>query len=71
MKKVVWENKSNKQLCVTIPKNSGIKSGDIVNIEKEKIKKIVYSKDNGEFEIINTKNYNSNFITSGNRYISS
>lgn len=43
MKKVVWENKSNKQLCVTIPKNSGIKSGDIVNIEKQKIKKIVYS----------------------------
>lgn len=43
MKKIVWENKSNKQLCVTIPKNSGIKSGDIVNIEKEKIKKIVYS----------------------------
>ena len=43
MKKVVWENKSNKQLCVTIPVNSGIKSGDIVSIEKEKIKKIVYS----------------------------
>ena len=43
MKKVVWENKSNNQLCITIPKNSGIKSGDIVNIEKEKIKKIVYS----------------------------
>ena len=43
MKKVVWENKSNNQLCVTIPRNSGIKSGEIVNIEKEKIKKIVYS----------------------------
>ena len=43
MKKIVWENKSNKQLCITIPKNSGIKSGDIVSIEKEKIKKIVYS----------------------------
>lgn len=43
MKKIVWENKSNKQLCVTIPKNSGIKVGEIVNIEKEKIKKIVYS----------------------------
>lgn len=43
MKKIVWENKSNKQLCVTIPKNSGIKSGDIVNIEKEKVKTIVYS----------------------------
>lgn len=43
MKKVVWENKSNGQLCITIPKNSGIKSGDIVNIEKEKIKTIIYS----------------------------
>ena len=43
MKRVVWENKSNSQLCVTIPKDSGIKSGEIVNIEKEKIKKIVYS----------------------------
>jgi len=43
MKKIVWENKSNKQLCITIPKSSGIKSGDIVNIEKEKIKTIIYS----------------------------
>ncbi|MDD5193388.1 MAG: adenylyltransferase/cytidyltransferase family protein [Candidatus Nanoarchaeia archaeon] len=43
MKKVVWENKSNGQLCITIPKNSGIKPGDIVNIEKEKIKTIVYT----------------------------
>ena len=43
MKKVVWVNKSNGQLCVTIPKGSGIKEGDIVSVEKEKIKKIVYS----------------------------
>ena len=43
MKKIVWENKSNKQLCVTIPKDAGIKAGEVVNIEKEKIKKIVYS----------------------------
>lgn len=43
MKKIVWRNKSNGQLCITIPKNSGIKEGDIVSIEKEKIKKIVYS----------------------------
>lgn len=43
MKKIVWKNKSNEQLCVTIPKNSGIKEGDIVMIEKEKIKNIVYS----------------------------
>jgi len=43
MKKIVWKNRSNNQLCVTIPSGSGIKEGDIVNIEKEKIKKIVYS----------------------------
>lgn len=43
MKRLVWLNKSNNQLCVTVPKNSGVKEGDIVNIEKEKIKKIVYS----------------------------
>jgi len=43
MKKIVWMNKSNKQLCVTIPKNLGIKEGDVVSVEKEKIKKIVYS----------------------------
>jgi cytidyltransferase-like protein len=43
MKKQVWANKSNGQLCVTIPKNSGIKEGDVVNIEKQKIKSIVYS----------------------------
>ena len=43
MKRLVWENKSNGQLCVTIPKGSGIKSGDLVNIEKEKVKTIVYS----------------------------
>ena len=43
MKKVVWKNKSNGQLCITIPQKSGIKEGDIVSIEKEKIKRIVYS----------------------------
>jgi cytidyltransferase-like protein len=43
MKKIVWLNKSNGQLCVTIPKGSGINEGDIVSIEKEKIKTIVYS----------------------------
>jgi|TARA_B100001971_G_C18133278_1_gene506066 choline-phosphate cytidylyltransferase/glycerol-3-phosphate cytidylyltransferase len=43
MKKVVWANKSNGQLCVTIPTGSGIKEGDIITIEKEKIKRIVYS----------------------------
>jgi len=48
MKKVVWENKSNSQLCVTIPKGSGLKVGDMVNIEKEKIRKIVYSLTTGD-----------------------
>ncbi len=43
MKKAVWENKSNGQLCVTIPKGSGIKAGDVVAIEKDKIQKIVYT----------------------------
>jgi len=43
MKRAVWINKSNNQLCVTIPKNSGIKEGDVVGIEKQKIKRIVYS----------------------------
>jgi len=48
MKKVVWANKSNGQLCITIPKGSGIKEGDIVNVEKEKIKTIVYSSVTGD-----------------------
>ena len=43
MKRAVWLNKSNGQLCVTIPTNSGIKDGDIVSIDKEKIKSIVYT----------------------------
>jgi len=43
MRRIVWANKSNGQLCVTIPKNSGIKEGDIVGIEKDKVKTIVYS----------------------------
>ena len=48
MKKAVWANKSNGQLCVTIPKGSGIKEGDIVSIEKEKINSIVYSSVTGD-----------------------
>jgi len=43
MKRIVWANKSNGQLCVTIPKNSGVKEGEIVYIEKEKVKTIVYT----------------------------
>ena len=48
MRRVVWANKSNGQLCVTIPHNSGIKDGDIVNVEKEKIKSIVYTSVTGD-----------------------
>src|SRR3989338_1101301 len=40
---IAWLNKSNGQLCITIPRGSGIKEGDIVSIEKEKIKTIVYT----------------------------
>ena len=43
MKKVVWKNKSNNQLCITIPKNSGLKEGDLVDIKKGTIKQIAYS----------------------------
>ena len=48
MKKVVWANRSNGQLCVTIPKGSGIKDGDIVSVEKEKIKTIAYTSVTGD-----------------------
>ena len=48
MKKIVWANRSNGQLCVTVPKGSGIKEGDIVSIEKEKIKNIVYTSVTGD-----------------------
>ena len=34
----VWENKGNKQKLVTIPKESEIKAGDLVEIEKVGIK---------------------------------
>ncbi len=43
MKRVVWANKSNGQLCITIPKNSGINDGEIVNVEKDKARIVVYS----------------------------
>jgi len=48
MKKIVWLNKSNGQLCVTIPKGSGVKEGDIVSIDKEKIKVVVYTPVTGD-----------------------
>lgn len=48
MKRLAWLNKSNGQLCVTIPKESGIKEGEIVTIEKEKIKSIVYTPVTGD-----------------------
>jgi len=43
MKKVVWKNKSNGQLCITIPSDSYISEGDTVEIRKSGIKKIAYS----------------------------
>ncbi len=42
MKKIVWQNKSNGQLCITVPKESGIKEGDVVEITNSPIKKIAY-----------------------------
>ncbi len=43
MKQRIWKNKSNGQLCITIPKIGGLKEGDWVEVEKSKIKKITYS----------------------------
>ncbi len=36
--KIVWQNKSNKQKCVTIPKSSDIEAGDAVEIRKMEVK---------------------------------
>lgn len=35
MERVVQQNKANKQLFVTIPRNSGIKEKDVVKISKK------------------------------------
>src|SRR3989338_6212499 len=43
MKKIVWKNKSNGQLCITIPIGCGINDGDIVELNKSRIKRISYS----------------------------
>ena len=43
MKRSVWENKSNGQLCVTIPKDSGIKPGEMVEIKPRPIKSVAFS----------------------------
>lgn len=43
MKKTVWRNKSNGQLCITVPSSSGIKEGDLVDLEPTKIRRITYS----------------------------
>jgi len=43
VKRNVWTNKSNGQLCVTIPKNSGVIDGDTVSIEKSNVRSVVYS----------------------------
>ena len=42
MKKTVWKNRSNGQLCITIPTGCGIMEGDIVDLNKSGIKKISY-----------------------------
>jgi len=43
MKKVVWKNRSNGQLCITIPSGSDIREGDLVDVKKTAIKRIAYS----------------------------
>ena len=43
IKQKVWENKSNGQLCITIPKNLGLKGGSLVEIREAKVRKVVYS----------------------------
>lgn len=48
MKRIVWMNKSNGQLCVTIPHGSGIKNGDAVTVVKDKIRKIIYTPVTGD-----------------------
>jgi glutamine kinase len=42
MKRVVWANKSNGQLCVTIPKDAQMCEGDFVEINKSSVKRISY-----------------------------
>ena len=43
MIKTVWKNRSNGQLCVTIPTGSNIREGDVIELKKASIKKIAYS----------------------------
>jgi len=43
MKRSVWENKSNGQLCVTIPKDSGVSAGEVVEVTPRPIKRVAYS----------------------------
>lgn len=43
MKRVIWKNKPNSQLCVTIPVGSGMQEGDIVDVNKALVKKVAYS----------------------------
>lgn len=42
MNQKIWQNKSNGQLCITIPKKSGLKDGDVVSISRINVKKVVY-----------------------------
>ena len=48
MDRIVWKNKSNGQLCVTIPKNSGVNEGDIISLQKKTVKRLVYSVATGD-----------------------
>ncbi|MBI4053506.1 MAG: hypothetical protein HY394_05740 [Candidatus Diapherotrites archaeon] len=43
MKQKIWINKSNGQLCVTVPKDSGMRDGMFVDIRQAKIEKVVYT----------------------------
>jgi len=43
MKAKVWKNKSNGQLCITIAKNSGVREGDLVEVDQPKVRTIAYS----------------------------
>ncbi len=42
MKRTVWQNKSNGQLCITIPRNSSITEGEIVEVQKSGIATVSY-----------------------------
>jgi len=45
----VWRNKSNNQLCITIPSGSPFNDGDYLEVSKAEIKRIAYSGVVGDF----------------------